>query len=133
MPVEIDGPSNRFHQLFVFAAAFGSSGVRLDLDAGLTCEEFDRFVEVETLGLFDEPENISTLAAPEAVIEAAGDVEMERRSLLLMKGTDCDVGTSLALDGGHRPHEIDQVGCAPNPIDVIPPIHRLRLPGPGKR
>jgi hypothetical protein len=63
------------------------------------------------------------------VVETPGGIERQRGRLLLVKWANGHMGPALTLDGCNRGDEIDEVGGCPYPIDVIPPVHRPRLPG----
>src|SRR5438132_5265801 len=65
----------------------------------------------EALRELEELEDVSTLAAAEAVEEALVAVHMKRRRLLAMKRTESFVALAGELERRDLRHEVDNVGC----------------------
>ena len=71
-------PQARLHPL---PAAVGVP----QLDADAVGEELDGLAEADVVDLLDEGDHVAALAAAEAVVEAAGRVDVERRGLLVVE------------------------------------------------
>jgi hypothetical protein len=127
--IEVGRVPHCLDHLVSLTALFGGGRIDLELDPGLAGQQLQRLVEVKALGVLDESDDIPALATSEAVIEPSGGIERQRRRLLLVKWANGHVSPALTLDCCNRGDEIDEVGSCPYPIDVIPPVHRPRLPG----
>ena len=107
------------------AAVRGPVGVGkllvMEIHTGHLREPLDRFHERQVLDLLDEPDGVAAFAAAEAVPEAFGGVQRERRRLLGVEGAQRLVEASGALhlhvfrsdvDQARAPADLLEVGVA---------------------
>ena len=89
----------RVDELLSLGRLLARSGAALlvgDLDTGLTGEDLDRLDEAQVVLLLDERDEVATFAAAETFPESIAGVDVERRSLLVVEGTEALVAARPA-------------------------------------
>lgn len=104
----------------------GRIGIWLDIDAGTAGQKLDCFRKREALGVFEEAEDVTRVAAAEAVVQATSGIERHRGGLLVMERADRHHRTPGLANLGDLGYKLEQIGGDANPLDVFSAVGHYR-------